>query len=30
MQGDGQMEIRYAPHTEATEGRETFTGTVEP
>jgi len=24
------MEIRYAPHTEATEGRETFTGTVEP
>jgi hypothetical protein len=29
MQGDGQMEIAYEPHTEATEGRETFTGTVE-
>jgi hypothetical protein len=28
LQGDGQMEIKYQPHTRATEGRETFTGTV--
>ncbi len=28
LQGDGQMEIKYEPHTRATEGRETFTGTV--
>jgi hypothetical protein len=30
LEGDGQMEITYEPHTEATEGRETFTGTVVP
>ena len=30
MEGDGEMEIRYEPHTDATEGRETFTGTVDP
>ena len=30
MEGDGQMEIKYEPHTDATEGRETFTGTVVP
>ena len=30
MEGDGEMEIRYEPHTDATEGRETFTGTVNP
>jgi hypothetical protein len=28
LQGDGQMEIKYEPGTRATEGRETFTGTV--
>lgn len=30
MEGNGEMEIRYEPHTEATEGRETFTGMVAP
>jgi len=30
MEGDGEMEIRYEAHTQATEGRETFTGTVVP
>ena len=30
LEGDGQMEIKYEPHTQATEGRETFTGTVAP
>ena len=30
LDGNGQMEIKYEPHTEATEGRETFTGTVVP
>jgi len=30
LEGNGQMEIKYEPHTEATEGRETFTGTVAP
>jgi hypothetical protein len=28
LQGDGQVEITYEPGTRATEGRETFTGTV--
>ena len=28
FEGNGQMEIKYEPHTEATEGHETFTGTV--
>jgi hypothetical protein len=28
LQGDGQVEIEYEPGTRATEGRETFTGTV--
>ena len=28
LQGDGQMKIKYEPHTQATEGRETFTGNV--
>jgi hypothetical protein len=28
LEGDGEMEIEYEPHTRATEGRETFTGTV--
>jgi hypothetical protein len=30
LQGDGQMKIKYEPGTQATEGRETFTGTVAP
>ena len=30
LEGRGQMEIKYEPHTKATEGRETFTGTVVP
>jgi hypothetical protein len=30
LEGDGQMKIRYEPHTQATEGRETFSGTVVP
>jgi hypothetical protein len=30
LQGDGQMEVKYQPGTGATEGRETFTGTVVP
>ena len=30
LEGDGQMEIKYEPHTQATEGQETFTGTVVP
>jgi hypothetical protein len=30
LQGDGQMETVYEPGTDATEGRETFTGTVVP
>ena len=30
LEGDGEMKMEYEPHTEATEGRETFTGTVEP
>ncbi len=30
LEGDGQMDIRYEPHTQATEGLETFTGTVVP
>ena len=28
LRGNGPMEIKYEPHTRATEGRETFTGTV--
>jgi hypothetical protein len=28
LEGNGQMEITYEPNTRATEGRETFTGTV--
>jgi len=30
LQGDGQMEVTYDPGTQATEGRETFTGEVVP
>lgn len=30
LEGDGEMKIEYEPHTQATEGRETFTGTVVP
>ena len=30
MEGNGEMKIRFERHTEATEGRETFTGTVVP
>ncbi len=30
LEGDGQMKIKYEPHTQATEGRETFTGAVVP
>jgi hypothetical protein len=30
LEADGQMEVKYEPGTGATEGRETFTGTVVP
>jgi hypothetical protein len=30
LEGDGEMTIEYEPHTQATEGQETFTGTVVP
>jgi hypothetical protein len=30
LEGAGEMKIEYEPHTQATEGRETFTGTVVP